>query len=433
MIASTSRRALVAVSRPISCQCIHKTPTIATWPGPSRGFASTSAHFESGQINGSHRRTKIDTVPFLLHPTDASKIVETAAHTAFGLTYVFQLGLSRFLKRLFNFHYEPPLKRVAFRALLLPTWRVDLRVSARGVLSEMGMTFQLTATDASLPGFSLSPLDQLSVTAGWETEPVQYDASAHSQQHDQNVTIIPFTHSPVHLIEALKERPRINAQKHGISYDVTSVQPTLFAAYPLYLPVYLGEFENTMNDQKDRVTCVAFGATTRTAFAVYPTFLGESARWLPDMGGVEVSLGGIPNDVSKVPPTGALSKIGPELSQVVSSGTDLSLRLPITPKELEASPVVMSWSDHAQSNRAYIEAHEELVMVEAMTKRLEAIPEGVRAVTVSLRDGVKMGDGSNLRADMKKRLVEAQEKLESAKPDWLKMRENDSARRPPQP
>lgn len=125
------------------------------------------------------------------------------------------------------------------------------------------------------------------MTSPWDIEePVKFDRATHLRQQDQDIAVIPFSHSPLNLLANLAGLPRINQQKFGISFgalllprrrqgadpkatfaDPTSLKTTLMAAYPLYLPIYLGEYVKDAPDgegEGQRVTCVAFASTTRT-------------------------------------------------------------------------------------------------------------------------------------------------------------------------
>ncbi|KAK4692547.1 hypothetical protein P7C70_g9103, partial [Phenoliferia sp. Uapishka_3] len=104
--------------------------SLSTAPAPSSPLTPSSTHC-----------TKIETIPFILPLSSAQHNLQTAAHTAFGLSSVIQLLLSRFLKRI-GIPYEPPVRCIAIKPILVPTWRVDLRMGANGVLGEAGMQFQ---------------------------------------------------------------------------------------------------------------------------------------------------------------------------------------------------------------------------------------------------------------------------------------------------
>lgn len=75
---------------------------------------------------------KIETLPFLLRPPEALERLDAAGSAAFGFGAAVNLSLTRLLA-VFGIKKEPKVKRVAARALLLPTWRVDL--ATRGKVS----------------------------------------------------------------------------------------------------------------------------------------------------------------------------------------------------------------------------------------------------------------------------------------------------------
>ncbi|KAL8278492.1 hypothetical protein RQP46_009182 [Phenoliferia psychrophenolica] len=366
-------------------------PLPILFPSPTRrGFATRKAA-PVATAPPAAPATKIETIPFLLPPDRADHTLETAAHAAFGVGATAQLIFGRILRR-FGIHFEPPVRRLAFAPMLIPTWRVDLRTSARGVLADSGMHFHLTATDASLPGFKMPPLDQLAVLSTWGQEPVKFDRATHLEQHGLKITALPFTHSPLNLLANLAGLPRLNQQKYGISFDPTSLKTTLFAAYPLYLPIYLGEF----------------------AFSIYPAHLPEPT-WIPNTEGLEVAIGGIPVDLANPPDPGALSKLAPQLNQLLVDGKALSIADAITEAEIESHPRVMAYSEFALE---HIKAHEQLVTVEAILSKVESIPEGVRAISLST-SGFKLADGPTLKADTKKKLYKATKAFEVTKPKWL--------------
>lgn len=126
------------------------------------------------------------------------------------------------------------------------------------------------------------------MTAPWKTEPVKFDPEVHLNQHGEAVGQLPFTHSPLNFLATLAALPRLNAQKNGISFgaiffhvapgrtvaerlpksnnsfaDPTSIKTQLFAAYPLYLPIYLGEFVED-SDEARHVTTVAYASLAKT-------------------------------------------------------------------------------------------------------------------------------------------------------------------------
>lgn len=271
----------------------------------------------------------------------------------------------------------------------------------------------VSAINASIPGFHLAPLHNLTCVSPWSTDPVSYNAEQHSRQHGLDVTVLPFSLAPLKLLAKIAGLPRTNVAKHGIGLgasrhferggmqetlkkeltwtpaDPAAFKTQMFAAYPLYIPAYLGEYES---DGK-RVTAVAFAASdqkvskgdmissliwpiyrvSRTtsadthlalslhmhkqAFAIYPTFLPDPS-WLPTGDAVEVSVGGSPVDFATPPPPNTLKSLKPKLDELLSSvggpgardsGEKMvALTDSCEQEEWEQNPRVMRYSLHAE-------------------------------------------------------------------------------------
>lgn len=84
------------------------------------------------------------------------------------------------------------------------------------------LTFFLTvnapvsAVDASIPGFKLSPLHNLTVTSPWASDPVPFEHNKHSKQQGEDVTILPFEMAPIKTLAKIAALPRTTVAKHGI-------------------------------------------------------------------------------------------------------------------------------------------------------------------------------------------------------------------------
>lgn len=72
-------------------------------------------------------------------PATAIDRLEAAAHTALGLPSLGRLLWSRFARAFLGMEVELPAEMVAFKPLLVPTWRVDLCLTGRGMLEEVEM------------------------------------------------------------------------------------------------------------------------------------------------------------------------------------------------------------------------------------------------------------------------------------------------------
>lgn len=124
-----------------------RTPSRLTEPhtwSPARSYATSSS--KSSRItHAAQVESKLETVPFHLSPEAAGKTLDTAAASSFGLNIVFRLLVSRFLRRFLGINWDTGVKRLAFRAVLLPTWRVDLAMKGRGLIGEEATQMELNS------------------------------------------------------------------------------------------------------------------------------------------------------------------------------------------------------------------------------------------------------------------------------------------------
>ncbi|BGP45791.1 hypothetical protein JCM10450v2_001621 [Rhodotorula kratochvilovae] len=398
--------------------------------------ATSTPEWPAGSAGG-----KIQTIPFQLAPDDALQVSETAAASAFGVPQVFRLLVSRFLRRWFGFNLDTEIRRIAFTPLLVPVWKVDLAMKGKAVVGDVQMQLNITALDASLPGFRLPPLSDLTVSPPFASPPVAFSRAEHLHQHGQDITLLPLTRHPLHLVRKLKAFPRkFSAPGEGDSELGASVDPkafdeTMFAAYPLYLPLYLGEFELDApaaagaEGEKKRVTTAAFATVDGPAFAVYPQFLSPPA-WLPPSDSVSLSItgrpvlspGGAPPDPSEV--KGLQPRLLSALTEFKDEAEEGSFDLLDQVGEGEAEdlvrkdPCAMAFGEWAEVNRAYVEAQGELDTALAMLEQVEALPEAARGLLLSAR-GPRLSTRQDLVTDMQAKVDEAREKVAEVRPAWV--------------
>ncbi|KAK4053675.1 hypothetical protein OIV83_001331 [Microbotryomycetes sp. JL201] len=378
------------------------------------------AHKPSPTSAHQRRSAKIETLPFVLQPTDAVRTCDAAAHSAFGLSTMLSHMFARFGAWL-GFNIQTGVRRLAFKPVLLPTWRVDLAMQGKALLAEdVEFSLLISAVDAPVPGFSLPPLSNLSTASPWASEPETFDESKHLKQLDMDVTLIDFTTAPLRLLARLAGLPRTNLAQHGLALDPSAFKASMFAAYPLFVPVYMGEYEM---DGK-RVTTAAFAASEKTAFAIFPSFVPE-ASWLPGGDALEISVAGAQSDFSQEVPPNIMQSLKPKLGELVKSngpadgGEKMAMFVdPCDVDEMDRNPRVMAYSKHAEHNREYIDALQGLAAVEAMSRQIEGMGDNVRAFVVGPR-GPKIATRDNLMEDVKQKLRAAKQVANLAKPAWL--------------
>ncbi|GAA5820925.1 hypothetical protein JCM11491_001386, partial [Sporobolomyces phaffii] len=285
---------------------------------------------------------KLQTIPFQLPPAKALDISYTAAASTFGVSVVLAHLVSRFCKKWFGFSpalLDAGIVEKAFRMVLLPVWKVDLVMRGKALLQDTELDLNSTPTvsrtlldrtlltrplsfsaarssvsalDSSLPGFRLSPLDELPLAAPFSPElSLPFSPSAHLTQHDTSVTVLPFTHHPLALLSKIAALPRTIEQTDGIGLTPRNFKEVLFATYPIYMPVYLGEFELRNDPEGKKVTTVQFGTSETPAFSVYPQFLNPP-QWLPQSDSISLSISGRPSHLpSSSAPSASGASAGP--------------------------------------------------------------------------------------------------------------------------
>ncbi|GAA5878433.1 hypothetical protein JCM1840_002583 [Sporobolomyces johnsonii] len=402
---------------------------------PSRLFASSSARSvgrssrADGRTPARDKPSKIQTIPFRLPPENGQTHSETAAHGAFGVSFVFALLASRFLRR-FGINFDTGVEQLALKPLLLPVWKVDLAMKGKALVDDTELNLTIKAIDASIPGFKLSPLDELVVSPPWDVDPVPFSPSEHSVQHGQEITILPFTRSPLNLLDKIAATPRTTAAKHGIVVNPARFKSVLFAAYPMYIPLYLGEYK--LGDK--RVTTVAFATKDGPAFAFYPQW-ADSPSWQPSDGGLDVEISGRPtlSDSDEPPRPGLLKELQARVPQLLEAFAEEGKKAGLevddpygtepfegTIEELvEASPRAMGYLGNAARNREYIKAQVAVEGAMGMLEQVEAMSDHSRALFVG-PGGPKLQDRETLLADLKPKYEQAKLVAKLLQPPWLK-------------
>lgn len=128
------------------------------------------------------------------------------------------------------------------------------------------LTFRFMAvssTASPIPGFHLPPLSQLNVSPPINhADLVPFSPAEHLTHNDTAVKLVPFTRHPLNLLRKLSGMPRrIARDNDDVSFDPKQFKETMFAAYPLYVPLYLGEWALEEGGQEKRVTTAAFAST----------------------------------------------------------------------------------------------------------------------------------------------------------------------------
>ncbi|GAA5951767.1 hypothetical protein JCM3765_003112 [Sporobolomyces pararoseus] len=460
MILSTSRRVLCSTSQHYSrrqfssCRLVgisssqhlsfpRSRPNYSTTPTPSE-----SDNSELG-VPDDIVSYKLQTIPFQLPPEKALDISFTAAASTFGVSIVFSHLVSRFFKKWFGYSpavLDSGIEMKAFKMVLLPVWKIDLVMRGKALLQDTELDLNISALDSSLPGFRLSPLDELPLSAPFSPSlSIPFSPSCHLNQYSQQVTLLPFTRHPLNLLSKISNLPRTLESTDGIGLNPPKFKEVLFANYPCLIPIYLGEFELLSNDpegeSKKRVTTVQFGTSSTPAFSVYPQFLNPVPQWLPQSDSISLSITGRPSSsqpdsTSTSTPSGPgepslLKQLEPRLTELMSKLQDKRrqdgslITDEIEEKGLEFKDLienndrVMGYSEWLQQNQNFVKASEKLENVEAMLEQVENMPENVKSLLISSSSMPKFQDRESLLKDVSQQVEKARGEVERLKPDWI--------------
>ncbi|GAA5874987.1 hypothetical protein JCM3774_000466 [Rhodotorula dairenensis] len=396
---------------------------------------------------------KIQTVPFALSPENGRRLSEMAATTLFGLPHVLRLAAHRVLSSWFGYTALEPtaIRQVAFSPVLLPVWMVDVVVKGKALLGDVQVDLDVSSTASPIPGFHLPPLSQLNVNPPLNnSDLVPFSSAEHLTQHDQAVTLIPFTRHPLNLLKKLSSLPRrIARDDDDVSFDPKQFKETLFAAYPLYVPLYLGEWALVEGGQEKRCTTAAFASTDGPAFAIYPSFrASESAEpvtWLPEADSLSLTISGRPSHsaaaVVQDPETMAsMKELSPRLLRVIDeikderharareSGATGDLWAEVTEviqggeeavRELcRSEDRVMAFGDWHEINTAYIEALSGLELAQANLEALRELPAFSGLVIGP--QGVRRSTLEEMVTELESAVSQWKDLLDEHTPEWIR-------------
>ncbi|CAE6510094.1 unnamed protein product [Rhizoctonia solani] len=150
------------------------------------------------------------------------------------------------------------IKRTNFKAVYIPTWKVDCMASFTSDLGDSDHPTVMHLREATVPGINHHPLARWVKSFPTDVE----DASPFSKDHLEplngtyDILALPFMTAPTAIPQALKEAPYGDIEiTEGWSIDPRSVEFQMLAAYPLLHPAFLAEY--TLGDK--HITVLAHG------------------------------------------------------------------------------------------------------------------------------------------------------------------------------
>ncbi|ELU40761.1 ubiquitin ligase SCF complex subunit Cullin [Rhizoctonia solani AG-1 IA] len=150
------------------------------------------------------------------------------------------------------------IKRTNFKAVYIPTWKVDCITSFTSDLGDSDHPTVMHLREVTVPGINHHPLARWVKSFPTDTD----EAKPFSKNHLEplsgtyDILALPFTTSPLAAPQALKEAPYGDIEiTEGWSIDPRSVEFQMLAAYPLLHPVFLAEY--TLGEK--HITVLAHG------------------------------------------------------------------------------------------------------------------------------------------------------------------------------
>ncbi|CEL55492.1 hypothetical protein RSOLAG1IB_01504 [Rhizoctonia solani AG-1 IB] len=309
---------------------------------------------------------------------------------------------------------ESGIKRTNFKAVYIPTWKVDCMNSFISDLGDSDHPTVMHLREVTVPGIDHHPL------ARWvKSFPTDADeAKPFSKDHLEplngtyDILALPFTTSPLAVPQALKEAPYGDVEiMEGWSIDPRSVEFQMLVAYPLLHPAFLAEY--TLGEK--HITVLAHG------YHDYFSVWGHASHrdvWVNTEQGATVTylrankpiVGGpaaIPNFIDDENTASNLEKIAHEPDM-----SDLRIQ------PVSSANATRNWMTLAGKVDEVGFLIETIPATNARIIRIEVTP-GLRAKKSEVE-----GDP---RAPLKKQLDELKQEADKIKPEWLKQWEQQTS------
>ncbi|EJT99745.1 hypothetical protein DACRYDRAFT_23759 [Dacryopinax primogenitus] len=225
-----------------------------------RRYATTSTD------NGRSYHSKVSALPFRVDPESAKGLLTAYAMAAWqdvpdmdevlgfmkkkgifedqgrGIGNMIKQSLSTLPSMLEEFTWR--VEKIS--PMYVPTWLVTSSVSVKFMLRERGEVEQRVfgLIDATIPGHGFKPLSSLWLSEPWEhnSQPQSYSPSMLTTRWGEEVRAIPFTVSPLKMLEMCKDLPESAPEFRDLGITMMpDVNTDALSLLPLLKPVYIGE------------------------------------------------------------------------------------------------------------------------------------------------------------------------------------------------
>ncbi|KAF8969720.1 hypothetical protein BDZ97DRAFT_214933 [Flammula alnicola] len=201
--------------------------------------------------------------PFKFSPEEAQR--KMAAHAALlcfcdnatmATSVVIDL-LPSFLSTPSFLEYKRPTR---FSAVYFPAWilnaEIEAKVTYKGYQQAASAIFRNTYIPGShVPTLSAAPLWPRTLDG---KEPLPFDESL-LRQYEEEVQCIPFTISPFSVVDIATTSSAESLEiSPDLSFSPSSVKPTIFSAFPVLLPLYVGQYTVDQPEKANTSTVTVF-------------------------------------------------------------------------------------------------------------------------------------------------------------------------------
>ncbi|KAF9450360.1 hypothetical protein P691DRAFT_701491 [Macrolepiota fuliginosa MF-IS2] len=201
---------------------------------------ATHCRFYSAQSTSPYPFRNLRAFPFNLSPYDAQRYISPFASVIRHEGMLASIGA-----RIFPALGFEPLKPARFTPVYFPGWFLDAEV--KGEVSIKGDDRQATAQihNAYIPGSDYQVISSAPIAPDDPhlRETIRFSEDL-LRQHDLDVACIPYNISPFSIINIAHHLSYSEAKiAPDFRFSPSSIQPTLFAAYPVLIPLYLAQYE----------------------------------------------------------------------------------------------------------------------------------------------------------------------------------------------
>ncbi|KAF8954611.1 hypothetical protein BDZ97DRAFT_1928054 [Flammula alnicola] len=151
--------------------------------------------------------------------------------------------------------YKRPTR---FSAVYFPAWilnaEIEAKVTYKGYQQAASAIFRNTA-GSHVPTLSAAPLWPRTLDG---KEPLPFDESL-LRQYEEEVQCIPFTISPFSVVDIATTSSAESLEiSPDLSFSPSSVKPTIFSAFPVLLPLYVGQYTVDQPEKANTSTVTVF-------------------------------------------------------------------------------------------------------------------------------------------------------------------------------